>query len=403
MTKISAVIMAAGEGTRLLPLTSKTPKPMIRVLGKSSLERNLDNLLGVVDEVVIVVGYLKKEITDGIGDKYKGMKIRYVEQKKFLGTAHAFFMTEETVKNDQLLVMNGDDIYDKRLVHKLLKSKGSVIVGKKVAKWKNYGILMAGSDNKLERIVEKPKKFVGDLVNIGLYKVKKDFYKCFNKIKLSERGEYEITDMLSCYAKGNSIKILSSDSGWTPLSYPWDLLDFAGNLLGNIRSSKRGTVENGAVIKGKLILGKNSVIRSGAYLDGSFYIGEDCEIGPSCYLRGFGSFDDGVVIGNAVEVKNAIIGKNTKIKHLSYVGDSVIGNGVNLGAGTVISNFRHDGGNVKYKVNGKIIDTGRRKLGAIIGDNAKTGINTTIYPGTRLDSNSLIDPGKIARYGLTEK
>jgi len=114
-------------------------------------------------------------------------------------------------------------------------------------------------------------------------------------------------------------------------------------------------------------------------------------------LRGTTAIGDNCHIGQAVEIKNSIIGDNTDIAHLSYVGDSVVGDSVNFGAGTIIANLRFDGGNIKTPVNNVIQDTGRRKFGAIVGDNCKTGIHVSFYPGVKINPGSQIPPAEIIK------
>jgi bifunctional UDP-N-acetylglucosamine pyrophosphorylase/glucosamine-1-phosphate N-acetyltransferase len=326
------------------------------------------------------------------------VKITYVDQGKPEGTAHALFCAKNAVQTSNFIVLNGDDLYSDELIQGVLNEGGSAIVGVKEKNWQRYGVLKAKDDLFLENIIEKPQTFVGDLVNIGFYKVKDDIFKYFGEIKKSKRGEYEITDLLGLYAKKHKVKIIKNQSGWTPLSYPWDLLNLAKSTLSSLKTDIKGKVEKGAAIKGNIYLGRKSVIKAGTYLEGNFFIGKNCEIGPNCFLNGFGSIDDGVVIGNAVEVARSIIGKDTNIRHLSYAGDSIIGNNVNIGAGTIISNLRHDADNILVKVNGELVDSGRNKMGAIIGDGVKTGIQTSLYPGSKLKAGIHTKPGQVVKY-----
>jgi len=145
-------------------------------------------------------------------------------------------------------------------------------------------------------------------------------------------------------------------------------------------------VEPGATLKGRVSVGKDTKIMAGAYIEGPVIIGDNCKIGPNCYIRPYTCIGDDVRVGNAVEVKNSAIFDGTKIGHLSYVGDSVIGRCCNFGAGTICSNLRHDKATVKSFIKGDRVDSGRRKLGAIIGDAVNTGIHTTIYTGTVIES-----------------
>ena len=125
-------------------------------------------------------------------------------------------------------------------------------------------------------------------------------------------------------------------------------------------------------------------MKSGTYFEGPVIIGNNCTVGPNCYIRGCTTIADNCKIGQGVEIKNSIIMENTNICHLSYVGDSVIGSDVNLGAGFITANLRHDGKNVQSKVKGKLFDTKLEKLGAIVGDGVKTGINTAVLPGRKI-------------------
>ena len=146
------------------------------------------------------------------------------------------------------------------------------------------------------------------------------------------------------------------------------------------------------MLKGAVSIGKGTIVRSGTYIVGPVIIGSNCDIGPNCFIRASTAIGDNCHIGAAVEVKNSIIMSGSKVPHLNYVGDSVIGENCNLGAGTKVANLKLDKRNIF--IDGK--DTGRRKLGAIIGDNVQTGINSSINVGTLIGNNSFIGPGALA-------
>jgi bifunctional UDP-N-acetylglucosamine pyrophosphorylase/glucosamine-1-phosphate N-acetyltransferase len=134
-------------------------------------------------------------------------------------------------------------------------------------------------------------------------------------------------------------------------------------------------------------------IRSGTYIEGPCFIDKDADIGPNCYIRPSTSIGKNVRVGNACEVKNSILMDGTHVGHLSYVGDSVLCEKCNLGAGTIIANLRFDDRSVKMIIKDRIVDSGRRKLGAILGDNVKTGIGTLLMPGVKVGSNSWVGAG----------
>lgn len=180
--------------------------------------------------------------------------------------------------------------------------------------------------------------------------------------------------------------------------HPWDLLRANEQYISALTTTEiQGEVHHQAVIEGNVHLGPGSRILPGVFIEGNVVIGANCKIGPNCYLRGNTSIGDQCHIGQSVEIKNCLILSRSNIGHLSYIGDSVLGEGVNLGAGTTTSNLRHDGKNHRSMAGGVLVDTGRRKFGAIIGDGVHTGIHTAIYPGRKLWPFTTTRPGEIVQ------
>jgi UDP-N-acetylglucosamine diphosphorylase / glucose-1-phosphate thymidylyltransferase / UDP-N-acetylgalactosamine diphosphorylase / glucosamine-1-phosphate N-acetyltransferase / galactosamine-1-phosphate N-acetyltransferase len=182
------------------------------------------------------------------------------------------------------------------------------------------------------------------------------------------------------------------------IRYPWDLLRANELAVSALRQDTiDGEIHPAAVIEGVIFLGQGSRILPGVFIEGNVVIGAHCKVGPNCYIRGHTSIGDHCHIGQSVEIKNSLILSKTNVGHLSYVGDSVLGEGVNFGAGTTISNLRHDGKNHRSMVDGSLIDTGRRKFGVVVGDQVHTGINTSIYPGRKLWPHTSTRPGEIVQ------
>jgi bifunctional UDP-N-acetylglucosamine pyrophosphorylase/glucosamine-1-phosphate N-acetyltransferase len=154
-------------------------------------------------------------------------------------------------------------------------------------------------------------------------------------------------------------------------------------------------VEQNVVLKGTVRLGEKSLIKSGCYIEGPVYIGVGSKIGPNTRIRPNTSIQDRVIVGTSCEIKNSLIMDGTKIPHQSYVGDSIIGESCNLGAGTITANIRFDEETLKMRVKGHVLDTGRKKLGVIMGDNVQTGINVSILPGVRIGPGSWLGPGTV--------
>ncbi len=185
--------------------------------------------------------------------------------------------------------------------------------------------------------------------------------------------------------------------------HPWDLLRANELFVSALTEPKiESDIHPLAVIEGTIHLGPGSRILPGVFIEGNVIIGANSKIGPNCYLRGATSIGDKCHIGQSVEIKNSLILSGTNVGHLSYVGDSVLGEKVNFGAGTITSNLRHDGKNHRTEVDGVLIDTGRRKFGCIVGDNVHTGINTSIYPGRKLWPGATTRPGEIIQRDVTD-
>jgi bifunctional UDP-N-acetylglucosamine pyrophosphorylase/glucosamine-1-phosphate N-acetyltransferase len=183
--------------------------------------------------------------------------------------------------------------------------------------------------------------------------------------------------------------------------HPWDLLRANEQWVSQLTDAAiEGDVHPSAVIEGVLRLGPGTRILPGVFIEGNAVIGANCKIGPNCYIRGNTSIGDGCHIGQSVEIKNCLILPRTNVGHLSYVGDSVLGEKVNFGAGTTTSNLRHDGANHRSMVDGQLIDTGRRKFGTIVGDGVHTGIHTAIYPGRKLWPATTTLPGEIVKHDI---
>lgn len=150
----------------------------------------------------------------------------------------------------------------------------------------------------------------------------------------------------------------------------------------------------------RIVIGAGSRVASGATLEGPIFVGRDVQIRAGAYLRGGCWIGDGCVIGAHTEVKRAILLPGAKAPHQNYVGDSILGRGVNLGAGTILSNFRHDGGIVSIPLADARLDTGRRKLGALLGDGTLTGCNAVLHPGVIVGRDTQIYPGVQLRAGV---
>ncbi len=399
---MKALILAAGKGKRMMPFTLMRPKPMIPVANRPIIQHNIDSLEGLVDEVVIVVGYLKDRMMGHLGHSYKGMKVTYVVQDEQKGTAHAVLSAEDHM-DGRFIVMCGDDIYHRDDIARCAKHRYCALA-KEVKDPRRFGIYTL-KDGKVVDLVEKPEEPSTNLANTGLYVLDEKIFDTLHSVKESGRGEYELTDAIRMLSKGSDVYCEKVEHHWIPVGYPHDILGANHELVKEGLKGGRGIIsdsaeiEEDAVIKGDVSIGEGTVIKSGTYIEGPCMIGSGCVIGPNAYIRGGTSIGNVCHVGASVELKNTVLMDNSNVPHLSYIGDSVIGSHVNLGAGTKCANLRHDNGDIKITVNGgKRIPSGRRKLGCLIADCCKTGISTLIEPGIMMGPFSWTSCGeKVSR------
>ena len=385
-----AFIMAAGEGTRMWPLTETRPKPLIPVANKPIIEHIFDALVNAgVNKIAVLVGYDGRKIIDRYGHRYLDAEIDYVYQERRMGTGDAALYAEK-FDDEKFIFINGDLIFDGSLLKKII-GKENAVVGVFQEDAENYGILEG--DTHLVKIKEKEKGIRNAWVNGGIYVLTREIFRYLKNISLSPRGELEFTDAVNLMAKDIPIEIVRWDGQWVDVGRPWDLLKATKEYLKNIKGDVRGTIEQFVTIKNEVVIGDGTLIKSGTYIEGPVIIGKNCVIGPNAYIRPYTVIGDNCHIGNACEVKASIIMNGSKIPHFNYVGDSIIGEGCNLGAGTKIANLRLDEANIKVPVKGHMVDTGRRKLGVIMGDDVHTGINVSIDVGTMIGAHTAIAPG----------
>ena len=401
---MKAVILAAGKSSRTYPLTETRPKPLLKIANKFILQHTLEQLKGIVKEAIIIIGYKGEMIRKQFKDSFEGIKITYIEQKEQLGSGHALLSAKEFLQKDkEFLVMNGDDIFFSEDIKNVIKSGSISLLVKKVSHPERFAAVIA-EKGKLKKLVEKPESFVSNLANTGMYLFDKSIFSL--ELTKSSRGEFEIVDYIIAAKEVNVVEA----SQWFPISYPWDLLAANAFILSTMKSNNAGTVEPNVVMKNNISIGKGTVIKSGTYIEGPAMIGEDCVIGPNAYIRASTSIGNNCKIGHEVEIKNSIIMDNSAIPHLSYVGDSVIGENCNIAAGSITANFRHDAGLIRSSVmkdagdlkdkemeTEELVITGLHKFGPVLGDNVKLGIKTIIYPGRKIWAGRTTLPGEIVK------
>jgi len=276
----------------------------------------------------------------------------------------------------------------------MIKKKKGLITLIEVENPQQFGIISLNSEGFVTNIAEKPSpdRNLGNLANAGIYVFDPLIFKAIDMTKKSIRNEYELTDSIDILINKLNYKIyghIIKNYFWSDIGLPWQIIEANQFLLDRIESKTLGTVEEHVNISGKVYIGEDSIIRSGTVIKGPCYIGKSNTIGPNAYIRPYTFIENNCHVGLS-EIKNSMIFSNTAIPHFNYVGDSIICENVNLAAGSKISNLRLDDRNINVNINGKRINSNRRKLGSIIGPNVKTGINISIMCGKIIGENSWI-------------
>lgn len=216
---MKAVILAAGEGVRMRPLTDDRPKPMVELAGRPLLEHILETLPDEVDEIILVVGYLADKIKSYFGERFGRFKITYVYQKEKLGTAHALWLCKDLIGRDKFLMLYADDLQSKEGIRQCLAHTLSILVSE-VEDPRRFGVIVADESGKVLDLVEKPEFPVSKMASTGVLALD---HRIFNyPARKHENGEYYITDSLARMAKDFEIKIVRT-TFWFPIGYPEDL------------------------------------------------------------------------------------------------------------------------------------------------------------------------------------
>ena len=391
-----AVIMVAGKSTRTYPLTLTRPKPVLPIINKPLILYNLDQLYGIVDTVVLIVGYRKEMIEELIGEEYRGIKIIYQEQIEQLGTGHAVLQAAPHVKN-RFIVMNGDDLFSGADIKKLTGHPYGALA-MTVEDPSQFGIMQTDDRGYLINFIEKPKTFISNLVNVGCYILEPDIFDVLERTPESERGEIELPGAILDTSAKNPVKVVPLTGYWLPTGFPWDLLKTQACLYtGWEENGIDGIVESGVVITGPVEIGEGTVVESGARICGPVSIGSDCIIKSHVRIGPNTSIGHKSVVETHCIIEDSILFDDVIIGHASLVRQSVIGKNVHLGEGCHLISSHPREKTIQSLVKGKWIDTGLNELGSILADEVVLGAQTKvlpgvkIWPGIRTDISAVVD------------
>jgi bifunctional UDP-N-acetylglucosamine pyrophosphorylase / glucosamine-1-phosphate N-acetyltransferase len=394
MNNIVAIILAAGEGTRM---KSSLPKVLHLVCGKPMIQYLISTMRSIgINKVIAVVGH-KAALVE---EKLKGIKC--VNQKELLGTGDAVLRAKPFLLKDKkinsVLVLYGDVcLLTAGTLKKILDRHMSTCAGCTLltANMKNptgYGRIIRSSGGRITKIVEEPDASIYEKVieeiNVGVYCFNKEMlFEALGKLKPNKRKkEYYLTDVIEMFTKsGILVESVSSD----------DTEEFLGvntrNDLNKVEQAVRRRALEKIVQQGVTVIDpsntyisedvsidKDTVIYPYTFIENDVKIGSNCSIGPFARLRPGTVIDDNVAVGNFVEIVRSRVGSFTKVSHQCYIGDTIIGANVNIGAGTIVANY-----------------DGKDKHKTIIEDNAFIGTGTILIAPVRIGKGASTGAGSV--------
>ncbi|MFO8101525.1 MAG: sugar phosphate nucleotidyltransferase [Dehalococcoidia bacterium] len=376
-----AIVLAAGEGQRLKPLTVFMPKVMLPIADKPILQYVVEALAeNGIRRIVMVVGYRREQVQDHFGSGQEfGVDIEYVIQNQQIGTAHALKQAESAA-DDTFLLVSGDNMISADTIAPLVNTTSPTVLIKAHGDISRYGVVIV-HNGLLREIVEKPPEKLSGLINTGTYVFNREI---FDFIEDEVRLNVVIQKMID---KGREIATLETEGFWQDVVYPWDIITLNGSCLSQISPSLGGTIEEGSRINGLVSIGDGTIIRSNCYIVGPAIIGEDCEIGPNVCIFPSTSIRNGVTIAPFTVISNSCIGNNISIGAGSSINDSIIYWGTLIG-----SHFAARSSEGTVKIDNEYHQV---KMGTIIGSYCEFGDSVTVEPGTIIGNHCLIKPMKL--------
>ncbi|MDI6826744.1 MAG: sugar phosphate nucleotidyltransferase [Candidatus Aenigmarchaeota archaeon] len=394
------VFLCGGIGKRMFPLTED--KFMLKFLGKTLLEHQIEIAKKAGFKDFVIVGNPLN--IENIKELCKDIdaKIEFGIQEEPTGMANALLSVKDMIKNDEIVLVNPNDVFDQSVYKKILTERKksdyeSYIVGYKVKSYFPGGYLELNENNELIKIHEKPGEGnePSDIINIvvHLHRNPATLLEYLEKTR-SERDDVYECSISKMVEDGHKIKVVKYEGFWCAIKYPWDIFDAVKYFLDNIKTpriSKRAKISKKAKIYGGVIIEDNVHVLENAVIRGPCYIGENTVIGNNVLIWNYTHVGANCVVGYSTEIKHSYIGDNCWF-HMSYVGDSIISNNCSFGAGTITANFRFDEKPIKVTIKGMKSEIGLDKLGVIMGSNCKTGVNSCIMPGVKVGPNSILGP-----------
>lgn len=408
MKKIkNGLILAGGDSSRFWPFEEKN---LFTFLNKKLILYQAEELAKYCEKITIVANKKNATLIKRLIENLAGFnRYQVIIQKDIEGQAGAVLSVKNFIKGE-VLIINANDVFDMSVLSKItkfpvLKNK-IVLFGKKINEYFPGGYLRFNSQGQIEEIVEKPEKGnqPSDIVKLVI-----DYFsdidlliKAIEDVDSERDDRYEVglNKLLSTF---EDQQYLPYESYWQTIKYPWHVLSMMKLFLSKIKKSQidqSAVISQYAIINGPVIIEENVRIGDFVKISGPAYIGKNSVISDYSLIRESQIGED-CLIGSYSEIARSYIG-NGVFLHRNYLGDSVLGDKVMMGAQAATANLRFDGETVKSYLDEDKIDTNMPKLGMMVGDEAKIGVNTIVFPGVKIGKKTWIAPKEIVRYDLED-
>ncbi len=393
-----AVVLAGGKSSRFEPFNQNQSKLEFNLLGKPLIIWTLENLAKTqIKQAVVIVGSHTPTLSQTI-KKYQqqlsNLEIKLVKQPEPKGQADAILQASGLLE-PRFIVINGSHFDADVFLSKIDSFKTQVGLFSQTTDQPGlYGILELNKKNQAVSLVEKPKEHSSPAQRVvSCYILSRQFVEF---MKGFEQDEYLLESALNKWMKQSAVEVREINHASPSLKYVWHLLDIKDILLKKVKleADPSAQISDTAQIKGEVYLGENAVIGDQAVVEGPVFIGDNALVGRFCTIRGGSVIEAEAEVQGYCDVNNSVVGRETHI-HSGFVGDSVIGEDCRIGAGFTSANRRLDRDKISAQVKEKEVGTDRSRLGAIVGHQARIGINVSIMPGVIIKNKTKIFPGKI--------
>ena len=370
---MQAVILAAGEGTRLRPLTGSRPKAMIPIANRPIIGYVIDSLVqNGIRDIIIVIGYKKEQVSRYLNQL--DIPVTVVVQEKQLGTAHALKAAEKEIREDFLL-LPGDNYIDPKSIASIKDERNAMLV-KEHPNPSNFGVVVISGGRVID-IVEKPELAPTHTVSTGIFSLQKDFIQHLNRT--------EIPDVMGCMLKeGIQMKAVYAED-WQDAIYPWDILKLNAQLLKGTVPRKGGTLHSSVTLQGPVRIGTGTTIGPKTAIFGPAVIGNDCRIGPNCCIMPQSSIGSRVEIEPFTFLGNSLLMDDTRIGSHSRISDMVVGSGCVL-----LDHITSCQSETIFEIDGGMH---KAKFGAILGDRVRAD-PFTVFRNCIVGNNVAIREGR---------